>query len=197
MWCKGIPNRGKRFVHGHAVRVRNPIIDGHKKCNRCKKMLELAQFTKDQTKTSGYSSHCKECKKITISNWRKENPTYDLEWKSAHPEVSRRACKKYYAKHKDVRSNGAHKRRLIIAAENSDFIERQVVFDRDQGICYLCNKEVNPNDWWLEHKIPLSRGGSHTYDNVAVSHPGCNARKQAKFIEELSWVNGSSLGGDA
>ena len=29
----------------------------------------------------------------------------------------------------------------------------------------------------LDHIIPLSKGGSHTWDNVQLAHMGCNAGK--------------------
>jgi 5-methylcytosine-specific restriction endonuclease McrA len=34
--------------------------------------------------------------------------------------------------------------------------------------------------WDLDHVIPLSKGGEHSYDNVQVTHPSCNRKKGAK-----------------
>ena len=56
-------------------------------------------------------------------------------------------------------------------------IYRQVVFDRDGGICHICHGATDPLDWHIDHIIPLSRGGEHSYRNVAVSHPRCNRVK--------------------
>jgi 5-methylcytosine-specific restriction endonuclease McrA len=64
-------------------------------------------------------------------------------------------------------------------------ISRAVVFERDAGICHICGKKVDPNRWHLEHIVPLSKGGEHSYRNVAVSHPECNLSKGTKSGSQL------------
>jgi 5-methylcytosine-specific restriction endonuclease McrA len=44
-----------------------------------------------------------------------------------------------------------------------------------------CKECVDVDDWHLDHVKPLSKGGEHTYANVA--HPKCNLSKGAKFLE--------------
>lgn len=53
-------------------------------------------------------------------------------------------------------------------------------------ICYLCGIKINfslklpnPKSPSLDHVIALSRGGTHTLDNVAMTHLDCNVRKNA------------------
>ena len=63
---------------------------------------------------------------------------------------------------------------------------------RDKGICHICNKEVDTNDYIIyedgtfisgdnypsiDHVIPVSKGGTHTWDNVKLAHRRCNAMK--------------------
>jgi len=79
-----------------------------------------------------------------------------------------------------VRDKSARRR----AKKRRAFVEpvsRAVVFDRDNGICHLCGKKVAPKHWHLDHIVPLSQGGEHSYRNVAVSHPRCNLRKNKKI----------------
>lgn len=64
-------------------------------------------------------------------------------------------------------------------------VRRAEVWERDLGICYLCMGKADPDNWHLDHVIPLSRGGSHSLDNVAVTHPACNLRKGAKLPVEM------------
>jgi len=45
----------------------------------------------------------------------------------------------------------------------------------------LCGKKVNPRRWHLDHIVPLSQDGEHSYRNVAVSCPTCNLRKGRKI----------------
>jgi 5-methylcytosine-specific restriction endonuclease McrA len=58
------------------------------------------------------------------------------------------------------------------------------VFERDEWVCHLCGKLIERwrrgNDWMratLDHVIPLSKGGAHTYDNVRAAHWRCNMIK--------------------
>ena len=57
------------------------------------------------------------------------------------------------------------------------------MFKRDKGRCGICRKKVDPADWHLDHIVPLSRGGEHSYANVQVTHPFCNESKGTKLIE--------------
>lgn len=62
------------------------------------------------------------------------------------------------------------------------------VIKRDKGICQICGKVCNPNDkrWGsfgpdyptLDHIIPLSKGGPHTWDNVQCACGNCNSYKR-------------------
>lgn len=54
--------------------------------------------------------------------------------------------------------------------------------------CYLCENPVPFKKDNLEHKIPLSRGGSNLYENLAVSCQKCNCRKGTKTEEEYRRV---------
>lgn len=59
-----------------------------------------------------------------------------------------------------------------------------VVFERDGWVCGICNEPVDPATPvrtarypTLDHIIPLSKGGEHSYANVQLAHLACNARK--------------------
>lgn len=57
--------------------------------------------------------------------------------------------------------------------------------------CIVCGKaikfgedRVRKNVDTLEHIIPLSRGGTHDFDNLGVSHLSCNSKKHDKTLKE-------------
>lgn len=64
-------------------------------------------------------------------------------------------------------------------------VDRRKIFARNQWICQLCLEPVNPHSTdprWrasLDHIIPMSRGGAHTYANLQLAHVSCNSRKHA------------------
>lgn len=51
--------------------------------------------------------------------------------------------------------------------------------------CYLCLNPVVFGQDSLEHKMPLSRGGTNEYNNLAVACRGCNNKKNTKTYEEF------------
>lgn len=64
---------------------------------------------------------------------------------------------------------------------------------RDKGICSICGRIVDINadpnsDEYpsIDHILPLSKGGTHTWDNVQLAHRGCNTMKSDKLLIERS-----------
>jgi 5-methylcytosine-specific restriction endonuclease McrA/ribosomal protein S27AE len=65
-------------------------------------------------------------------------------------------------------------------------VGRLKVFIRDGWRCMICGGKIlrrkNPNHPKapsLDHRVPMSRGGSHTYANVQCAHRQCNSIKSA------------------
>ncbi|MGZ4431542.1 MAG: HNH endonuclease, partial [Gaiellales bacterium] len=56
-------------------------------------------------------------------------------------------------------------------------VVRRVLFCRDNWRCSYCGRDGGPNDLTVDHVKPLSRGGSHTWDNVVAACRRCNHRK--------------------
>jgi len=55
--------------------------------------------------------------------------------------------------------------------------------------CYLCEISILFGKDHLEHKIPLSRGGTNEYNNLAVACKKCNHSKRTKTEKEYrEWV---------
>lgn len=72
-------------------------------------------------------------------------------------------------------------------------INPDVVFERDDWTCYLCGCELSERDGdvrdnypTVDHVIPLSHGGAHTYDNVRACCHTCNSYKGATMPEEVT-----------
>lgn len=72
------------------------------------------------------------------------------------------------------------------AKKRDQFVEDvlpSVVFERDGGICQLCNSPVDPDSFHVDHIYPLSKGGEHSYANTQLAHPSCNMSKNAKILD--------------
>ena len=73
-------------------------------------------------------------------------------------------------------------------------IRRKTIWERDDYTCYLwCGRRLTPGEITLDHVIPLSRGGTHTPDNLRVACGPCNSRKGTRLLSELGLEGAGSL----
>lgn len=61
-------------------------------------------------------------------------------------------------------------------------LTRREIFIRDDYTCQYCG--LRSNDLTLDHIIPRSRGGPHTWDNLVSACRTCNHRKGGKSLQE-------------
>lgn len=101
---------------------------------------------------------------------RKEYAERNANWRRANPEYVRA-----------TETNRRAIRRARLRGATTERVDRRVVLERDGGVCHICTLSVDPTSWHLDHVIPLSRGGEHSYANVATSHPYCNESKGARL----------------
>jgi 5-methylcytosine-specific restriction endonuclease McrA len=59
-------------------------------------------------------------------------------------------------------------------------LTRRAVFARDNWVCQYCGSTAEN----LDHVVPKSRGGTHTWDNVVAACRRCNSRKENRLIED-------------
>lgn len=120
-------------------------------------------------------------------------------WTQVNPEKIKRRSKLYHVAHKEkvnaqsrawrkanLEKTREYKRkhRALKYQTYAEPINEKRVFIRDGWICQICHKKVNkrlkypnPMSSSLDHIIPLSTGGTHTYDNVQLAHLICNSSK--------------------
>lgn len=79
---------------------------------------------------------------------------------------------------------GYYSRKRRAQMRQGEEIIHLLVFERDEWICHICksliDRHLRGDSWWratVDHVIPLSKGGTHTYDNVAAAHWVCNMKK--------------------
>jgi 5-methylcytosine-specific restriction endonuclease McrA len=59
-------------------------------------------------------------------------------------------------------------------------VSRRAVFGRDQNRCQYCAGPAES----IDHVLPKSRGGQHTWDNVVACCRRCNVRKGSRLPSE-------------
>lgn len=84
-----------------------------------------------------------------------------------------------------ARRHSSRRRALKLAATVESFTEADIrsIYGDD---CYLCDQPIDFDLEWpdprsptVDHIVPLSKGGTHALDNVAMTHFQCNNRKNA------------------
>jgi 5-methylcytosine-specific restriction endonuclease McrA len=63
-------------------------------------------------------------------------------------------------------------------------LSRRAVFTRDGQTCVYCGGSATS----IDHVVPRSRGGTHTWDNVVAACRRCNHTKADRSLAEMGWV---------
>lgn len=122
----------------------------------------------------------REKKRAYDRNYRKVNKqkesVYQKGWRKANAEKCRDRCRKHKA---------------LKRTTQIEHINEKVVYLRDGWICQICHEKVdkkfkypNPKSASLDHIIPLSKGGTHTYKNVQLAHFVCNITKFTNILPQ-------------
>jgi 5-methylcytosine-specific restriction endonuclease McrA len=110
-----------------------------------------------------------EQRRVTCKRWRENNPTYRSEWRHDNPD--RELAYKHNRRAKE--SNGGTYSRE----------ELNGLFILQNYHCYYCDKFLT--EYHIDHKIPVSRGGSNDISNIALACPRCNQSKNNKTDTEF------------
>lgn len=155
-----------------------------KVCSKCKVDKPSGEYTIRTKKIARQNgtiyelkqllSMCKECK-------RKESL-------AANMSESRLKRKRENDIRRAIRlgNQTSHRSRAKKGGGEYGIVDTELVFERDNWTCYLCGvkveraKQYKPNRATVDHVIPLSKGGSHTYDNVKTCCNWCNCSKHDK-----------------
>ena len=112
----------------------------------------------------------------------KENPV--------RMEKKRQGTMQFFADRPGYRAAASHKRRALIRQSTivDAMINVWVLYDRSHGMCTLCNEPVHRETKWpdkrlatIDHAIPSTLGGEHSYANTKLAHHYCNGIKNNRL----------------
>jgi 5-methylcytosine-specific restriction endonuclease McrA len=124
-------------------------------------------------------------------------------WRKAHPEKHNADSRAYYARHRDealvqsaayhrahpeIRKASDSRRRLWKIGTGASYTAAEwlALVGSYGGRCGYCHQ---PLPLHADHRVPLSRGGSNTIDNIIPACARCNTRKgqstEAEFRARL------------
>ncbi len=171
------------------------------------------EFWRRQASTpSGFRRRCKTCLRKQDGGYRERNAeavdarhrtwrskpenkakikANGERWTSNNPERARERARRWRANNPlDARvvSENYRARRQAVPGEITGFLLHQKFIDQG-GCCYYCQKKVGRGRagcWHVEHIIPISRGGTHDPENIAIACSDCNLRKNNKMPWEFA-----------
>jgi excisionase family DNA binding protein len=86
------------------------------------------------------------------------------------------------------------KRKRAIEGAFIEPVNHMAVAERDRWLCGICGGVVTRETWSLDHVVPLSKGGEHSYANVTLAHRRCNsARGNRPHPSPPTTLSGPSL----
>ena len=177
-----------------------------KACSKCGVVKPLTYFYKDRGKPA---ARCKDCTNQANAVWKANNKekkqALDLAWQRNNRERYRNTQREWRDKNpermpiyrskwleenrefaKVAHLTAENKRRARKAATGGS-IDTKEWLEKVQGFndhCAYCLKPLN-GLYHMEHMKPLSRGGTHTIDNVVPACPACNFKKSSKTLLEF------------
>lgn len=190
-------NKEKSLTEYHKKRdTKDGLMSACKECN-CAKSKKYREENPEKIKAQRkkYYQENPEKEKARNKKWRKENPekarakskkyreenkekvrAYKKKWKKENPEKARASNRLKNSKRR------AQKRNTQVEVITDELLKE---YWNKKGIdpqrCFYC--EDRPYEH-LEHCIPLSRGGTHTKDNLVPACASCNLSKGTKTPDE-------------
>lgn len=163
-----------------------------KKCSNCGVLKNASDFHANKRRKDGLSGKCKPCTQAyNTKRYDRDRDNILSKGREYNLRTVENRKARYNAKMAENpsvfrcynASRYSRKRGLVVS--NVDF------FEIAEGLgwhCFYCDVLIDKKDtksWHVEHKTPLSRGGSHTKDNITLSCASCNMRKGARTVEEF------------
>lgn len=141
--------------------------------------------------------------RVNFDKYRPQRLKRNHEYYQKHKKEIRQAASKRHADkmlndpHYIVLRKSYHQRRRALKRNapgshtSADILmQRKAQTDKQGHLrCWWCNIVIKSNNYHLDHKHPLSRGGSNGADNIVITCPTCNLSKNNKTPAEWAgWL---------
>ena len=135
-----------------------------------------------------YIAHNRTGAVIKVADMEQAQDFYSVERAIAQKNKTPGKCAGYYFVDTDqegvrcAREKSTKTKRKIFSTQ-----ERISIYRKTQGHCYLCGEFVPFELFEVEHRIPLSKGGTNRMDNLFCSCHCCNAIKKDIYLDDFMW----------
>lgn len=190
--------------------------DGLRVCKACGVAKPESEYHKDKGGSDGLRAQCKPCRNGYMAGYYEENREAKVDYERSrrlnNGDHMRAWDRARYESQREKRiaiaEQYGHVRRARLANVESEpgVTVKRLRKDLGDGCCYCGvlmdfvprkrGEGISPRRATLEHVIPISRGGTHTFDNASLACHSCNTSKNNKpLLEWLEWKAGDFSGG--
>ncbi len=160
------------------------------KCKACRKVEQQKRYGRVKEKilrqTREYRLAHPEMMRDSRKRWNENNPEKSRECASNSSRKNAWKHKEYRLawrrRHREVRHRYRANKKQIEGAFSFDDLVR--IFELQRGLCFYCRATLGP-DYQIDHRIPVSRGGSNDSLNIALTCRTCNQKKNTKTDVEF------------
>ncbi len=179
----------------------------------CTKPLTADFFHVSRASKTGHTPSCSVCLRSKRKAYYYANPEAEKarhgEWvrnnrvraneqaaasKAKYPERYKETQRRWRQQNKArILAKNRARKAMIRAAERDhyDDAELHAMWVEQDGLCFYCDTPLFAV-YHVEHKTPLSRGGTDRLTNICLSCPACNLRKGVRTTEEYKSLLGRS-----
>src|SRR3990167_5309193 len=116
--------------------------------------------------------------------YRALHPDYMVTYRAAHREEKRRWRAAHAEKNREIRQ----RRRVRLRGGFVERVDLAVLVARDGGYCGICHKRVAETERSIDHVLPVSKGGTHSYANTRLAHLAFNIERGNRGAAQLRLV---------
>jgi 5-methylcytosine-specific restriction endonuclease McrA len=143
----------------HSCRICMNERKGYKFCKKCGVEKPVNRDNFGGQKRGGFRGTCRACMRAYTAKHTRENP--------------------------EMMGKRIEKRRAQGGRTTFPEETRVVLWNRNRGICLLCNKPISDfASAHVDHMTPVAKGGTNNLDNLCLAHVQCNKEKHNKTLSE-------------
>lgn len=186
IWCGKMVYRppcyfGKKFCSTRCSfeKKRSERVNAHEgtaRCAKCREWKPIGDFVKG---INGLPhSYCKPCSSDWFALRRKVDPEKRKPYRPAY-----RLTDEQKKENKRAANHMQHQARRAAGEKPHKFDIQRLMCEQDARCAYC--RELLSGAYHIDHKTPVSRGGTNDIGNLHLTCPRCNMRKGAMTHEEF------------
>lgn len=183
-----VRERTKEYRQRNPERVKSWQRDNYQK-HRGKRLISMRQYHQSRDRVI-----LREYGREATRRWRQQHPEESRQssirsaakWRASNPEKARILARAWSARYPErKRASDANNRARRRGAEGSHTAKDiELMFTSQSGRCWYCECDLNESGFHIDHRIPISRGGTNWPSNLVLACPKCNLSKHDRLPHE-------------